>query len=154
MKRVCGGTQLLQLGSCIHNSTPLSKFHSVIHVHTWSCVREICVYREDCRLAGISCQVGRGPNQLLGNKVGWPILSIIEIPTMLQPKKHGCSKANIGWLSSNLVTTVFLKRLLGCFWVVSTMDLVVTTIHQPASTGSCIFITTYCYSVQLFSFYS
>ena len=49
-------------------------------------------------------------------------------------------------------TTVFLKWKQPSFWVVTTMDLSVTTIHQLASAGSCIFITTYCYSVQLFHF--
>ena len=37
----------------------VSKFHGV--VCTWSCVRGVCACREACRLARISCHIGRVP---------------------------------------------------------------------------------------------
>ena len=40
------------------NIYAVSKFHGVMH--TWSCVRGICMCREACRLARISCHVEQG----------------------------------------------------------------------------------------------
>ena len=78
----------------------------------------------------------------------------IEIPTMLQPKtwlfqgKYWLVVPSKQQPGNNHETTCFWT----CFWVVTTMDLIVTTIHQLA-TGSCIFITTPVATAFQFSFF-